>query len=91
MDNPRHICYKTNGTCSQWIELLCDDKKRIKDVKVIGGCDGNLKGICSLVKGMPLGEVKEKLSGIRCKEKPTSCPDQISKAIAELEQQYEAD
>ncbi|MDD7215506.1 MAG: TSCPD domain-containing protein, partial [Firmicutes bacterium] len=48
-----------------------------------GGCNGNLKGICSLVKGLSCEEVKKRLSGIRCGLKPTSCPDQLTKAIDE--------
>lgn len=84
----KNIFYKTHGTCSQFIELSADDDKIIRDVHVIGGCDGNLKGICALIKGHPLEEIRQKLSGIRCDQKSTSCPDQISKAIEELEKQY---
>jgi len=53
----------------------------VQDVQVLGGCNGNLKGIMSLVKGMRAEDVVEKLEGIRCGMKPTSCPDQLSKAI----------
>ena len=53
----------------------------IKDLKVIGGCNGNLKGISSLIKGMNRKEVIEKLSGIKCNYRNTSCPDQIAKAL----------
>lgn len=72
--------YKTKGTCSQYVEVELDGNV-IKDINVIGGCNGNLKGIMALVKGMTVEEVEEKFSGIRCGMKPTSCPDQIAKAV----------
>jgi len=53
----------------------------VQDVVVVGGCNGNLKGIMSLVKGMKAEDVVARLEGIHCKEKPTSCPDQLAKAI----------
>ena len=56
-----------------------DDK--INNLNVIGGCHGNLQGISALLKGMPIDEAIEKLEGIRCHNKPTSCPDQIAKAL----------
>ena len=55
---------------------------KIKDVQFYGGCNGNLQGICSLIKGMPIGDVIGKLHGIRCGSKPTSCPDQLSRALS---------
>ena len=84
----KSIQYKTQGTCSQYIYIEADENRIIQDIQVIGGCDGNLKGLCSLIKGRRLDEIKENLSGILCRNKLTSCPDQISKAIAELEKQY---
>lgn len=84
----KQITYETSGTCSKYIYIEADDNKIIQDIKVLGGCSGNLQGICSLVKGMHLNEVKTRLGGILCGMKGTSCPDQISKAIAELEKQY---
>jgi len=83
----KNILYKTFGTCSQFIDLTVDENNVISDVKVLGGCDGNLKGICSLVKGMKTDEVKRKLQGIRCGNKKTSCPDQLAQAIEALERQ----
>lgn len=74
--------YKTKGTCSQQIFFEIEDGK-IADVSFLGGCNGNLKGICSLVKGMPVADVIEKLEGIRCGMKNTSCPDQLAKALKE--------
>ena len=84
----KQISYQPQGTCSKLINIEADDQQHITDLKVIGGCHGNLQGIAALVKGMPLKEAKERLQGIRCGNKPTSCPDQISKAIAELEKDY---
>ncbi|MDD7215384.1 MAG: TIGR03905 family TSCPD domain-containing protein, partial [Firmicutes bacterium] len=72
--------YRTKGVCSRSIILDIEDGI-VKDVEFIGGCNGNLKGICSLVKGLSCEEVKKRLSGIRCGLKPTSCPDQLTKAI----------
>jgi uncharacterized protein (TIGR03905 family) len=68
--------------------VQADEDKRIYDIRVIGGCDGNLKGISSLVKGMNLEDVKKRFSGICCGNKETSCPDQIARAIEDLEKQY---
>ena len=76
------MVYKTHGTCSQQISFDLQDGK-IHNLKFVGGCNGNLKGICSLVEGMDANEVISKLEGIRCGFKSTSCPDQLSKAIKE--------
>ena len=76
------MVYKTHGTCSQQISLDLQDGK-IHNLKFVGGCNGNLKGICSLVEGMDANEVISKLEGIRCGFKSTSCPDQLAKAIKE--------
>lgn len=74
--------YRPTGVCSRSICLDIEDGI-VKDVEFVGGCNGNLKGICSLVKGLSCDEVKKKLSGIRCGLKSTSCPDQLAKAIDE--------
>ena len=65
------------------------DGKTVHNVRFQGGCDGNLKGICSLVKGMKTDDVKRKLQGIRCGLKNTSCPDQLSIALAEAVRRIE--
>lgn len=83
----KKVSYITSGTCSKLINLEVDDNNRINNVSFVGGCNGNLQGICSLVKGMTLNEVKSKLDGIRCGSKPTSCPDQLCRAIEQLEKQ----
>lgn len=78
-----NYAYKTKGTCSQSIEFELDGTK-VKNVKFKGGCEGNLKGIALLVEGMEIEDVKKKLDGIRCGFKPTSCPDQLCKALNAL-------
>lgn len=72
--------YRTQGTCSSKIKFDLEDGI-VKNVKFTGGCNGNLKGIASLVEGMKAEEAAEKLQGIRCGFKSTSCPDQLSKAL----------
>lgn len=79
----KKIVYTTHGTCSRVIFLTIDDSGRIADVSFIGGCNGNLQGICRLVKGMDAEEARRKLDGIMCGDKGTSCPDQLAKAINE--------
>ena len=74
------IEYKPRGVCSQLMRVSVEDGI-VQDVQVIGGCNGNLKGIMSLVKGMRAEDVVEKLEGIRCGMKPTSCPDQLAQAL----------
>ena len=74
--------YKTKGTCSQRILVEIEDGK-VKNVEYIGGCHGNLQGISKLVEGMDAEEVIERIQGIRCGMKPTSCPDQLATALKE--------
>jgi uncharacterized protein (TIGR03905 family) len=80
--------YKTKGTCSREIRLQLDGDI-IRDVQVIGGCNGNLKGIAALVKGMKAEDVIRRCSGIHCGLKPTSCPDQLAKALTEALQKQQ--
>lgn len=75
--------YNTQGTCSRQIIIDIDDNK-IENVTFIGGCNGNLKGINALVKGMNIDEVITRLSGITCGFKPTSCPDQLATALKQI-------
>ncbi len=72
--------YKTKGTCSQHILFEIEDNK-LKNVQFIGGCNGNLKGIGSLVDGMSVDEVITRLEGTTCGMKATSCPDQLAQAL----------
>lgn len=72
--------YVTLGVCSKEINFDVVENK-IKSVSFIGGCDGNLLGISSLVEGMDINEVISRLKGIQCGSKDTSCPDQLSRAL----------
>jgi uncharacterized protein (TIGR03905 family) len=78
--------YKTKGTCSKAIEVEIEDGI-VKEVRFDGGCNGNTQGVSSLVVGMPAEEVIERLQGIKCGPRPTSCPDQLTKAIQEAMEQ----
>jgi len=73
--------YLTEGTCSRSIEFDLTPDNKVTNIRFIGGCDGNLKGIGLLCEGMPADELIQKLSGIRCGRKATSCPDQLSRAV----------
>ena len=77
------MTYKTKGTCTTAIDIEVNDGI-IESVQFTGGCNGNLKGICALVKGMRVEDAIEKLEGIRCGMKPTSCPDQLAQALKSL-------
>ena len=79
------IQYKTTGTCCQMMQVKYDGDT-IVGVDFLGGCHGNLQGIKSLVKGMKISDVINKLSGIKCGSKPTSCPDQLAKCLSEVMQ-----
>lgn len=80
--------YKTRGTCSSQIKIDINDDKTIENVEFLGGCNGNLKGIGQLVKGMAIDEVIDRLDGIKCGFKQTSCPDQLAKALKEIEEEF---
>ena len=75
--------YHTHGTCSQAIELEVDDNHIVQHVNFIGGCSGNTQGISMLVRGQKAEDVINRLQGIRCGMKSTSCPDQLATALAE--------
>lgn len=72
--------YRTQGTCSSAIDIELKDGV-IDSVVFTGGCNGNLKGISALVKGMTPEEAIGRLKGIRCGFKNTSCPDQLARAL----------
>ncbi len=76
--------YKTQGTCSQFIDVTVDENDVIQQVVFYGGCHGNLQGICRLVTGQKVDDVISKLDGIRCGSKATSCPDQLCRALEQL-------
>lgn len=79
----KKITYFTSGTCSRAIEVA-GENGCITDVTFYGGCNGNLQGISRLVRGMRYRDVIERLNGISCNGKPTSCPDQLCRAIEQL-------
>ena len=72
--------YKPSGVCSQLMRVTLDGDT-VEKVEVLGGCSGNLQGISKLIEGMDAHEAVRRMRGIRCGRKPTSCPDQLSKAI----------
>lgn len=74
--------YRPRGTCSR--EIIVDlDGDTVRSVRFVGGCDGNLKGIGALVRGMKADDVIRRCRGIRCGMKGTSCPDQLAEALAQ--------
>lgn len=72
--------YKTKGTCAKEIKFSIE-KEIIKELVFVGGCPGNLIGLSSLVEGMKVEEVIEKLEFTKCGSRSTSCPDQLAKAL----------
>lgn len=72
--------YRPTGVCSRQIDFKLEDGI-VRSVSFIGGCPGNLAGIAQLVEGLPAKTVIEKLAGIHCGDKETSCPDQLAKAL----------
>ena len=74
--------YQTKGVCSRAIEIEIEDGV-IKSAQYIGGCHGNTQGISALIRGMRVEEAIERLSGIDCRGRGTSCPDQLSRALRE--------
>lgn len=74
--------YSTNGTCSRQIIFDVDNENKIHNLKFIGGCNGNLQGVARLCEGKDIDEVEALLKGVICRN-GTSCPDQLSKAIAQ--------
>ena len=76
------------GTCSKQTNIVLNDDHTIESVEVIGGCNGNLKGISRLLKGMKAEDAIARMEGTTCGPRPTSCPDQIAKnlkkALAEV-------
>ncbi len=84
-----HYDYKTENTCSQRISLDLDGEV-VCNVSFLGGCNGNLKAIPLLIEGWTVEQIAEKLSGVLCGRRPTSCADQLARAVRaayEAEQQ----
>ncbi len=80
------IEYIPQGVCSRKMTIDVEDGV-VKSLKVIGGCNGNLQGISSLVKDMPVDEVIKRLDGINCNGKGTSCPAQLAIALKQYKEQ----
>ena len=82
--NLTKVTYQTHGTCSKYICISVDEDGHVQDAQFIGGCDGNTKGVCALIRGMKAKELIARLKGITCGKKPTSCPDQLATALQEM-------
>lgn len=80
--------HKTKGTCSQKIFFEIENNK-VYNVQYLGGCNGNLKGISSLVEGMDIDDVIARLEGTTCGMKATSCPDQLATALKSAKKELE--
>lgn len=78
-----NMTYKPKGVCAREFQIEVEDG-RVQSMKAIGGCSGNLQGIGALVRGMPIEEAIQRMEGIRCGGKSTSCPDQIAQALKTL-------
>lgn len=76
--------YIPTGTCSKQINIELAEDGTVKDIKFLGGCNGNLQGIAAMARGMKPAEVAQRLRGIRCGSKSTSCPDQLAQALESL-------
>ena len=76
------IKYQPHGVCSRQI-IIDVENGIVNSVKFVGGCSGNTQGVAALAKGMKVDDVIDRLEGIRCNSKPTSCPDQLAKALKE--------
>lgn len=77
------VTYTPRGVCARQMTVEAENGV-ITSVQVVGGCDGNLKGIMSLLEGMSVEQAISKLEGIRCGMKSTSCPDQMAQALRKL-------
>ena len=78
--------YKTQGVCSREISFEVKDNK-LTNVQFIGGCSGNTQGVSKLVEGMDIDEVIKRTDGILCGARPTSCPDQLARALKQYKAQ----
>ena len=74
------IQYTPSGVCSKRMEIDVEDGV-IQDVRVMGGCNGNLKGISALLRGMQVEDAIQRMEGLQCGMKATSCPDQLAQAL----------
>ena len=77
--------YITHGTCSRAVDVEIEGGV-VRNVRFVGGCNGNTQGIARLVTGRPVDEVISLLSGIPCNGRPTSCPDQLARALRQAQE-----
>ncbi len=77
--------FHPTGVCSREYRIVTTDGI-IDSIEIVGGCDGNAKGISSLLRGMKIEDAIERLSGVTCGTKRTSCPDQIARALRQIQQ-----
>lgn len=79
--------YRTRGTCSRSITFEVTEEGTLHNVQFEGGCNGNLQGIAALVEGMDVQDAIDRLAGIQCGYKATSCPDQLAQALIEYQEE----
>ena len=79
------MVYKTQGVCSRAIHFEVEDNK-LKNVTFEGGCAGNTRGVARLIEGMDIDDAISRLDGIHCGPRPTSCPDQLAKALKQYKE-----
>ena len=73
--------FRTQGVCAQAIAIELDSNNTVINIEFMGGCSGNTQGVAKLAKGMKACDVIARLEGISCNGKPTSCPDQLARAL----------
>ena len=79
----KELDYRTRGVCSRMVHVAVEDGV-VTEASFLGGCNGNTQGVAALVRGMRVEEAIERLSGIDCGGRGTSCPDQLAKALREV-------
>ncbi len=82
----KKFSYTTKGTCSRQIDITVEDGV-VSDVKFHGGCSGNTQGLSALIRGMKVEDAIERMKGIKCGFKPTSCPDQLAVALSQMSEE----
>lgn len=86
MEKIQGFKYSPSGVCPRELDIVVDtEDKTVSDISFKGGCSGNHRGLCALIKGMNINEASDKLKGIKCGNRETSCPDQLSKALKEID------
>lgn len=80
--------FRPQGVCAHEMRLELDDQNTIQKLEVVGGCSGNLQGISALLQGTSAQEAIQKLKGIRCGFRSTSCPDQLARGLERILQEH---